>query len=238
MEVLIFDIYGDLGHFKKFYTTSSPLSFSFPPPPTVAGMLGAIAGIDKDEYLEIFSPEQSKIAIQIIKPVQKLRTGINLINTKGNYWLPIKKTNHGSRSPIKIEFVKMPHYRIYFSHEDTVIFNKITEFVRTHKSFYTLSLGLSELLADFSYVDILSFKEEKNADIEIISVVPMYLVNDIYINMNGDRKYFKEKMPIIMNKDRVVSKYEDVLFEIDGKPVKLYARRYWEGENGDCIMFF
>ena len=238
MEVLIFDIYGDLGHFKKFYTTSSPLSFSFPPPPTVAGMLGAIAGIDKDEYLEIFSPEQSKIAIQIIKPVQKLRTGINLINTKGNYWLPIKKTNHGPRSPIKIEFVKMPHYRIYFSHEDTVIFNKITEFVKTHKSFYTLSLGLSELLADFSYVDIMYFKEKKNEDIDIISVVPIYLVNDIYINMNGDRKYFKEKMPIIMDKDRVVSKYEDVLFEIDGKPVKLCAKRYWEGENGDCIMFF
>ncbi|MDI3478645.1 MAG: CRISPR-associated protein Cas5h, partial [Thermoanaerobacterium sp.] len=33
MKSLIFDIYGDFGHFKKYYTTSSPLTFSFPPPP-------------------------------------------------------------------------------------------------------------------------------------------------------------------------------------------------------------
>ncbi|MFB3896899.1 MAG: CRISPR-associated protein Cas5, partial [bacterium] len=32
MKILVFDIWGDLGHFRKFYTTTSPLSFSFPPP--------------------------------------------------------------------------------------------------------------------------------------------------------------------------------------------------------------
>ena len=51
MKSLIFDIYGDFGHFKKYYTTSSPLTFSFPPPPTIKGMLGAIGGISKTEYL-------------------------------------------------------------------------------------------------------------------------------------------------------------------------------------------
>jgi len=38
METLVFDVKGDLGHFRKFYTTSSPLTFSFPPPPTVRGI--------------------------------------------------------------------------------------------------------------------------------------------------------------------------------------------------------
>lgn len=238
MEVLIFDIFGDLGHFRKYYTTSSPLSFSFPPPPTVGGMLGAIAGIDKDEYLTVFSHERCKIAIQLMEPIQKLRAGLNLINTKGNHWLPIKKANHGPRSPIKMEFIKNPHYRVYFWHEDNKLFRKLAEFIWEHKSFYTLSLGLSELLADFSYVQIIGFEERQNADVDIVSVVPLYLVDDIRINESGDRKYFKEKMPIIMDTVRVVHQYEDVLFEIDGKSVKLHAKRYWEGENGDCIMFF
>ena len=47
MKVLVFDIYGDLAHFRKFYTTSSPLTFPFPPPSTIKGMLGAIIGVDK-----------------------------------------------------------------------------------------------------------------------------------------------------------------------------------------------
>jgi len=53
MKVLVFDIWGDYGHFRKFYTTTSPLTFSFPPPPTIAGILGAIYGTDKktNEYL-------------------------------------------------------------------------------------------------------------------------------------------------------------------------------------------
>ncbi|HHW70408.1 MAG TPA: type I-B CRISPR-associated protein Cas5 [Clostridiales bacterium] len=238
MNILIFDIFGDLGHFKKYYTTSSPLSFSFPPPSTIGGMLGAIIGIDKEEYLDTFSHERCKIAIQIMAPIKKLRAGLNLINTKGNHWIPVKKPHHEPRSPIKMEFIKEPHYRIYFWHEDEKLFYRLAEFVESHKSFYTLSLGLSELLADFRYVDTIQFEERRNEDVEITTVVPLYYVDDIYINASGDRKYFKEKMPIIMDSDRVVHKYEDVLFEIDGKPVKLNANRYWEGENGECIMFF
>lgn len=238
MKVLIFDIFGDLGHFKKYYTTSSPISFSFPPPPTIKGMLGAIVGVNREEYLDVFSDERCRIAIQLIAPVQKLRSGVNWINTKGNHWTPVKKTNHGPRSPIRIEFVKEPHYRIYFWHEDEKLFRRLEEFVMEHRSFYTLSLGLSEFLADFKYIDTMEFKKRETQDADIISVVPLYLVEDIYINSGGDRKYFKEKMPIIMDIERVVHRYEDILFEIDGKPVKVRAKCYWEGEKGDGIMFF
>jgi len=55
MKVLVFDLFGDFAHFRKYYTTTSPLTFSFPPPPTIAGILGAIYGASKEEYLDIFS---------------------------------------------------------------------------------------------------------------------------------------------------------------------------------------
>ena len=44
MKCLVFDIKGDYGHFKKYYTTSSPLTFSIPPRTTVSGMIGALIG--------------------------------------------------------------------------------------------------------------------------------------------------------------------------------------------------
>ena len=75
MKVLIFDIWGDFGHFRKFYTTSSPLSFSFPPPPTIAGILGAIYGTDKfkNEYLRVFNYKNCRIALKILNPIKKIR---------------------------------------------------------------------------------------------------------------------------------------------------------------------
>jgi len=105
MKVLVFDIYGDYGHFRKFYTTTSPLTFSFPPPPTIAGILGAIYGADKSEYLKIFGYDFCKTALKIVNPIKKVRMGINLINTKDNkYFQLLKKANHEPRTQIRQNF--------------------------------------------------------------------------------------------------------------------------------------
>ena len=46
--VLVFDIEGDMALFRKPYTTTSMVSYPFPPPTAVAGMLGAIVGINHE----------------------------------------------------------------------------------------------------------------------------------------------------------------------------------------------
>ncbi|NLJ37176.1 MAG: CRISPR-associated protein Cas5, partial [Candidatus Atribacteria bacterium] len=112
MKYLAFDIYGDYAHFKKFYTTSSPLTFSIPPPPTIGGMIAAICGIDKKNYLDILSFTKCQYAIRILNPIHKVRMGLNHINTKGNAWQLISKKNHEPRTQIRTEFLKSPRYRI------------------------------------------------------------------------------------------------------------------------------
>jgi len=82
MKVLTFDLYGDFAHFRKYFTTTSPLTFSFPPPPTISGILGTIYGTPKNENQEVFGYENCKIALQIQKPVKKIRMGLNFIYTK------------------------------------------------------------------------------------------------------------------------------------------------------------
>ena len=93
MKTLVFDIWADIGHFRKYYTTSSPLTFSFPSPPTIAGMLGAIIGSGKDRYLSDFALDQM-YQIGLLNPVKKFRWGINYINTKDNFWQPVYKKHH------------------------------------------------------------------------------------------------------------------------------------------------
>lgn len=239
MKVLIFDIYGDYGHFKKFYTTSSPLTFSFPPPPTVQGMLGAICGIDKSGYLEVFSRARCKIALGLRGPVKKVRMGINHINTKGNHWTPVKKKYHEARTQIRTEFLKDPAYRLYVHHRDELIFNTLLKNVREHKTVYSLSLGLSELLADFQYVDLSEVKEiTGSGPVSLNSVLPVPAMEEYGMCIEEGKKYFKEKIPVEMTAGRVVENYEDVIFEARGQTMKAAVKKYWETEKGDKIVFF
>lgn len=243
MKILVFDIFGDYGHFRKFYTTSSPLTFSFPPPSTIAGILGAIYGVGKNEYLEVFSLDRCKIGIKIVNPVKKVRMGINLINTKDNFWSPVikitPKSKHEPRTQIRTEFLKEPYYRIYLAHENEGIFQALASLLKEHKSIYTVSLGLSELLADFKFVG--EYESEQKSVNEFVELQTPVIESELIKNgleIETDKKYFKEKMPIKMNQERIVEKYDDVIFEPDGKTIKAKVKNYYRLENGENITFF
>ncbi|MDI3543337.1 MAG: CRISPR-associated protein Cas5h [Candidatus Atribacteria bacterium] len=239
MKVLVFDIYGDLAHFRKFYTTSSPLTFPFPPPSTIKGMLGAIVGVDKKDYLRVFSSDYCKVGLQILKPVKKIRLGLNHINTKQNYWIPTKRGSHGARTPIRAEFVKDPGYRLYISHQDQAIFEDLVRKVKNHEAVFTPSLGLSELLADFRYQKVIEVEEREEERVaDLVTVVPLPYLEGLRINFEKGKKYFKERIPVRMNEERVVEEYQEVIFESEGKPIQAETRKSWEGEESGGLLFF
>jgi CRISPR-associated protein Cas5h len=239
MKIIAFDIWGNYGQFRKFYTTSSPLTFSFPPPSTIAGILGAIYGIGKNEYLRVFSLDRCKIALKIMNPVKKVRMGINLVNTKGGYWTLYSSQYHEPRTQIRTEFLKDPCFRIYFTHDDETVYKTITDLLKGHKCIYTVSLGLSELLADFKYIG--EYDSEPKSDDEFAEFqTPVAETNLIKngLEIESGKKYFKEKMPIKMNEERIIEKYDDVIFEPEGKTIKAKVKNYCRLENGENITFF
>jgi len=239
MKVLAFDLFGDFAHFRKYYTTTSPLTFSFPPPPTISGILGAIYGTPKNENQIIFGYDNCKIALQIRKPIKKIRMGLNLINTKNDKsFRPIKDEHYQPRTQIRTEFVKSPIYRIFISHEDEKIFNSITNHIRSHTCIFTVSLGLSELLADFQFVGIYEAQEIKNYEGEVCTVIPKKLLGQKGINLEENKKYFKEKIPIKMTTDRVVEIYDDIIYEPDAKCISGQVSKAYQLENGSTITFF
>ncbi|MDY0134872.1 MAG: type I-B CRISPR-associated protein Cas5b [Atribacterota bacterium] len=238
MKVLVFDIYGDLAHFRKFYTTSSPLTFPFPPPSTIKGMLGAIIGVDKKDYLRVFSSDHCKIGFQILRPVKKIRLGLNHINTKQNYWIPTKRGSHEARTQIRTEFIKDPGYRLYVSHEDRVIFEDLVEKVKNHEAVFTPALGLSELLADFQYQKVVEVEESKEGETDLVTVIPLPYLEGLRIIFEGGKKYFKERIPIRMNEERIVEEYQEVIFESGGKTIQAETKRHWKSESGESLLFF
>jgi CRISPR-associated protein Cas5h len=240
MKTLVFDIWGDYGHFRKFYTTTSPLTFSFPPPPTIAGILGAIYGTGKDAYLKIFSSDKCQIAIRIINSVKKARMGLNLVETKGtNLKRPFSDRNLALRTQIRTEFVKDVCFRIYCIHNDQQIIKGLQQFLVGHKNIYTVSMGLSELLANFKYVGL--FDTEKITNGKTAEIFTPIVVSNIVpggLEIETGKKYFKEKIPLVMTPDRIVKNYEDVIFEPDGKSIKTKVYAYYKLENGENITFF
>lgn len=241
MKVLTFDIFADLAHFRKFYTTTSPLSFSFPPPPTVAGILGSIYGTDKrnNQYLKLFNLNHCKIAIQILEPIRKIRMGLNLLETKGkNIKIPMSDKKH-LRTQIRTEFIKNPKYRIYIYHQDSNIMDQLCDRVKNHSPFFNVSLGLSQLLANFNFYGLFeAYLSSKNEVVEIITPITIQNLISESLQFEPGKKYFKEKMPILMNPNRVVERYDHVIYEPEGKSILAQVKQYFVLENGTNICFF
>ena len=219
MKILIFDIWGEFGHFKKFYTTSSPLTFSVPPPTAIYGILGAILGLSKNDYLNHINGRTTNVAIQILKPIKKTRMTLNLIDTKNLGSFHLIKT----RTQIKTEFLKNPAYRLFINMNNEDLFNKLITKVKNKENHYTVSLGLANLLANFSYVGLEEAQPVDNSD----KVNTATLSENIEeIEIKEGKKYFKEKLPIDMNLEREPLAYKDVVMELNGNSL--------EGEFKNC----
>ncbi len=236
MKLLAFRLFGDLAHFRKIYTTSSPLTYPFPPPTTVRGIVGAILGFSKNEYIK--KTESLKIGIRIEKPIKKIRLGLNLIFTKGKSGfdptlIPSRKGDKEGtlRTQIKAEFVKEPSYIIYI-YSETGLQKELCEFLKEHKCVYTVSLGLSELLADFQLVGEPSARKVDRSK-TVHSVIPVSCVKKL--DLSEPLKIGKERIPVDMNPGRVVARYEDVIFPADGKAIKGEFEEIYELEDGSVI---
>lgn len=231
-KVLIFDLWGDYAHFKKHYTTTSPLSFPFPPRTTISGIISAIIGLDKEEYLAYFNRDSAWISLKLLAPIKKIRLGQNLIDTKKGF-SKIKQ-----RTQIRIEYIKDPQYRIYFYHSDQEnIYRPLKEHLKKHQSVYTVSLGLSELLANFNLVGEYSLHKTSPSNlIEIDSIVPSENISG-RIEFEEGKEYFSTNIPIEMQKGRVVTKYGNISYERNGQKILCQPDFYYEVGNGERIIF-
>jgi len=232
---LVFDVWTEYARFRKFYNTTSPLTFSLPPRTTLCGLLGAIIGLDKtgNDYLRYFTLDQASIGVKIINPIKKTMIAQNLIHTKNAHGPGMNLITQ--RTQINFEFLKSPKYRIYFSHSDNDLYLKLKRNLEEHKSFYTPVLGLSENIADFKFIGEFDVLEKKSKDIiQINSAIPL---SQITLNEGAEfdyeAEYFSERIPLELTTERIVTKYDDILFERNGKPISVALHTHYYQINYD-----
>ncbi|MCG8323285.1 MAG: type I-B CRISPR-associated protein Cas5b [Cytophagales bacterium] len=227
---IIFDVFAEFGHFRKFNTTTSPLSYSIPTPTAIAGLIGAVLGIEREDNKNkvkqgntplrwVFSPKNTKIGIRVLNKVNKVNIGFNLLDTDS----PQSFFNIISRTQIEYELLKNPVYRIYLDWKHPRRSELIDRL--TNKQFhFNPYLGLSQFTADMTWVGEKQGKKiESHNYVPIHSAINLSQLSDketpVDFELMKKQQIQVETLPIEMKSNRVITRYGEVLVETTGNPI-------------------
>jgi len=226
MKLIVFDVSGYVAHFRKYFSTTSSLSYAFPPRTSIVGMIAAILGYERDTYYEQFSSEICNIALSIRTPVRKLIQKLNYLMTDKP--LTDEKLRGMSSSPaqIPVELVvcddvnfSQLRYRIFFNHMDNQLMERLKQLLVHRRFTYPISLGTANNLALVEYLDQCEgVPAEVKNEVPISTVIPTSLVEEI-IPKEGVTIYFEENVPVDFSNGRYLKKKETYIYEAHGKPI-------------------
>lgn len=247
-EILIFDISSEYGHFRKYNTTTSPLTYSIPTRTAIAGILGAILGMEREladgifpektiPVQEFFSKANSDIAVQILNPVKKENVAINLINTKTSFYNLTK----AGRTQIEFELLKNLKYRIYFSINNKKTFDELTERIKQKRHHFSPYLGLAQFTASIDFVDTQQAELKSNSAKEYIEICTAVNLSKTFgenpVEFDYSAMYSANNMPIEMNRYREIQEYSEVLIEKNGLPIRAKVESYYKIAKYGNILF-
>lgn len=229
-KCLSLTIRSDWGHFRRIDRTVTKQTYRLPPRTTVAGMLAAIAGVNRDGYYDVFAPGVSAVAVTPIRDIRTLTTpmlglgthpGETMTDAGGTGQKTVKVKYPDSTDNRQIhsyELLVNPAYRIDVAVEDERFYSVLKHRLESGTSYYPLSMGLSEYLAWIEDAEETTVEPvEGDPTVEVASAVPDG-VDDI-IPTPGIN-YDVERMPTFMQSDdygRKTTGFADYAFTSRGK---------------------
>jgi CRISPR-associated protein Cas5h len=228
MKVVAFKIWSDYAHFRKHYTTSSPLTHSLPPPSALRGLVAAILGFEQTRYPALLTIDNCQFGVRLLQPVQKVRMGFNYLDTKDGAWVlfdskhlrpKVVKDGHGTprlHTQVRIEFLKNPCFEIYVHHQDNAVINDLVYNLQHHLAIYTPYLGVSECLANFSFswvndVEPFTGKGEMLSAFQTSSIQHLHIQDGLAL--------IKESVPVFLDEQRSRKKTEEIAFNPGARKV-------------------
>ncbi|HHV17215.1 MAG TPA: type I-B CRISPR-associated protein Cas5 [Gelria sp.] len=195
--VLVFDVEGDMALFRKPYTTTSMVSYPFPPPTAIAGLIGAIVGINhgaaedaKNAYFWEHL-QDLQIGLSLQHPIRWIKTAVNLMKFK------TANADMTEHIQVKHQLLKKPRYRIYV--RGGSIYPDLKQRLEREEFIYTPCLGPAYALAEMSYQGEYA-AEAANEQQGFDTVVPAYEGLELDVVRSG--AVFSERVPAQMSTRR------------------------------------
>lgn len=243
IRVISFKIWGDFAHFRRHYTTSSPLTHSLPPPSALRGIVGAIIGLSREEYPQLLSFEKAVFGIRLLVPLKKIRLGLNLMDTKDGSWtiLDLKKLKPTIKqgrlhTQVRTEFLKDPVFEIFFHHEDKNIMDEFANRLQLHSCVYTPYLGITECLANFVFL----WDRTVQRCTGISKVVSAFKASSLKdIKLESTTGVIKERIPLFINADRIREQSEEIVFNPQAQPITALVENayFYPGQENLTFAF-
>lgn len=210
--VLVFDVNGDMALFRKPYTTTSMISYPFPPPTALAGLIAGIIGINhraSQDARNAYCWEKMQgvqVGISLRGPIHWMNTAVNLMKYK------TANADMSEHIQVKHQMVKKPAYRIFVQGGE--IYQNLKWRLEREEFIYTPCLGAAYALADIKYLGEYE-AEEAVLDCGFHTVVPAYEGLELDIVRSG--AVFSEQIPAQMTVKRRLSDTVQVYYTQPGK---------------------
>ncbi|MCS7113798.1 MAG: type I-B CRISPR-associated protein Cas5b [Nitrososphaerota archaeon] len=238
IKLIVFDVKCFFAHFRKHFSTTSSLSYSFPPRTTIAGMMAAILGYDRNAYYPVFSSEKCRVALQVKTPVRRITNTVNYLMTDKPVTLS-KLRGIGGQAQVHMEMLvsdsremRQLSYRIFFNHEDDDLLKKVLERIKCRRFVYPPSLGTANNIAELEYVDFVNAEVYRpNVEVEAFTVIPVSVIKRI-LPQYDRRILVEELVPAEFAEDRELRREENYVYEWEGKPLKVVV----DGEVFSCVL--
>ena len=183
IPIISFRYYGKYGHFRKPYSNVSSLSYPFPPRTAIAGLLGAILGVPKEEVAKKFDENNLKVAVEIEENTRTITHVTNLrqdssggidysIKRPKKNWKSAKLKNTpewNKATQIPIELLRNPSFILYINLKYDM--DKLISRIKNERYFYTPSIGLSEFLASLECISCGTARPLDPGDYEVSTVI-------------------------------------------------------------------
>ncbi|WP_334139712.1 type I-B CRISPR-associated protein Cas5b [Thermovirga lienii] len=205
---VVFDVSGDIAMFRRPYTTTSSISYAFPPPSAIAGMIGAILGISKGPSNDLCRARYwrhmtgTQVTLKVINPIRWETSTINLLNTK------TKRLD--SHIQVLHQFVSNPKYRIFVKGP---LEERLHDALSKGECYYTPYLGVAYALCELEYIG--RFNEEQvseNEEIRVTTAIPFR--QDLNVDVRGSDAFAMETVPFRLDEERTPLQYISVLFSV------------------------
>jgi CRISPR-associated protein Cas5h len=243
---LSFTVRGPWGHFRRIEGNIVKQTYRIIPRTTVAGLIAAILGIERDGYYDLFSPDRSAVAIEPVREIRTVNMPMNTLSTADGNLQTLN--SHGKisvrlpdpttlRQQHNYEVLVDPAYRIDVAFADDRWYTELRETLAAGESHYVPSLGLSEHLADIEYhgeFDIEDSPQQDNIDID--SAIPN-AVDDLVLDA-GTRCQIEES-PAFMETDsggRTTTGFTNYAYNPDAEPLEVTDMTA-ASVNGRTVVF-
>lgn len=167
MQLLVFELKGQMGHFRRPDTLVTHATYPFIPRTVLRGLLASILGLPQ-------LTGENWTGIRLLAPVHTCSQELSML---GKGWLG--GGGDSFNRPTSIELVIKPHYRIYYQGEHL---DRLSELINEGRSQYHTYLGSAFCLTFPQYIGLVegqSMSRPPSEKLKCTTVLPSHAVEGL-----------------------------------------------------------